>query len=162
MKPKRKLYEERLTSEIIGAAIEVHRELGPGLLESSYEICLARELELRGISFEFEKRLPLEYKGSKARLRISSRFVGLRRSHCGSQISRSLGPDPRSSTDNLSQVNRSKGRLTHEFQRGCSQRRPTTTGALTVLSALRTSVVIMLFFLHEDSGTRRKQVDGKR
>ena len=63
MKPKRKLYEERLTSEIIGAAIEVHRELGPGLLESSYEICLARELELRGISFEFEKRLPLECKG---------------------------------------------------------------------------------------------------
>ncbi|MDQ3665055.1 MAG: GxxExxY protein [Acidobacteriota bacterium] len=63
MKPKRKLYEERLTSEIIGAAIEVHRELGPGLLESSYEICLARELELRGISFELEKPLPLEYKG---------------------------------------------------------------------------------------------------
>ena len=63
MKPKRTLYEERLTGEIIGAAIEVHRNLGPGLLESSYEICLARELELRGISFEFEKPLPLEYKG---------------------------------------------------------------------------------------------------
>lgn len=63
MKPKRTLYEESLTSEIIGAAIEVHRNLGPGLLESSYEICLARELELRGISFEFEKPLPLEYKG---------------------------------------------------------------------------------------------------
>lgn len=63
MKPKSKLYEERLTREIIGAAIEVHRELGPGLLESSYEVCLSRELELRGISFEFEKPLPLEYKG---------------------------------------------------------------------------------------------------
>ena len=63
MKPKRKLYEEKLTGEIIGAAIEVHRELGPGLLESSYEICLARELELRGISCEFQKPLPLEYKG---------------------------------------------------------------------------------------------------
>jgi GxxExxY protein len=65
MKPKSKLYEERLTREIIGAAIEVHRELGPGLLESSYEVCLSRELELRGISFEFEKPLPLEYKGVK-------------------------------------------------------------------------------------------------
>ena len=63
MKPKSKLFEEKLTREIIGAAIEVHRELGPGLLESSYEVCLSRELELRGISFEFEKPLPLEYKG---------------------------------------------------------------------------------------------------
>jgi GxxExxY protein len=40
MKPR---FEQELTGEIIGAAIEVHRELGPGLLESSYEICLARE-----------------------------------------------------------------------------------------------------------------------
>jgi GxxExxY protein len=63
MKPKKQLYEQQITGEIIGAAIEVHRELGPGLLESSYEICLARELDLRGISFEFEKPLPLEYKG---------------------------------------------------------------------------------------------------
>jgi GxxExxY protein len=63
MKPKNKLYEANLTGEIINAAIEVHRELGPGLLESSYEVCLARELELRGISFDFEKPLPLEYKG---------------------------------------------------------------------------------------------------
>ena len=63
MKPKKQLYEQQITGEIIGAAIEVHRELGPGLLESSYEICLARELELRGISFDFEKPLPLEYKG---------------------------------------------------------------------------------------------------
>jgi GxxExxY protein len=63
MKPKKKLYEQQITGEIIGAAIEVHRELGPGLLESSYEICLARELELRGISYEFQKPLPMEYKG---------------------------------------------------------------------------------------------------
>jgi GxxExxY protein len=62
MKPKKQLYEKQITGEIIGAAIEVHRELGPGLLESSYEVCLARELELRGISFEFEKKLPLSTK----------------------------------------------------------------------------------------------------
>lgn len=62
MKPN-KLYEEKLTGNIIGAAIEVYRHLGPGLLESSYEVCLARELELRGITFEFEKPLPMEYKG---------------------------------------------------------------------------------------------------
>jgi GxxExxY protein len=47
MKPKRKLYEEGLTREIIGVSIEVHRQLGPGLLESTYEVCLCRELELR-------------------------------------------------------------------------------------------------------------------
>ena len=63
MKPKSKLYQERLTGEIIGAAIEVHRQLGPGLLETTYQACLSRELELRGISFEYEKPLPLEYKG---------------------------------------------------------------------------------------------------
>lgn len=65
MKPKGKLYEERLTGDIIGAAIEVHRELGPGLLESTYAACLCRELELRGISFERQKPLPLEYKGAR-------------------------------------------------------------------------------------------------
>lgn len=53
----------RITGEVIGAAIEVHRQLGPGLLESSYRECLCRELLLRGVSFEREKPLPLEYKG---------------------------------------------------------------------------------------------------
>ena len=52
-----------LTYETIGAAIEVHRTLGPGLLESSYRECLCRELLLRGISFRRERGLPLEYKG---------------------------------------------------------------------------------------------------
>lgn len=52
-----------ITREIIGAAIEVHRQLGPGLLESAYFECLCRELFLREIPFEYEKPLPLEYKG---------------------------------------------------------------------------------------------------
>ena len=52
-----------LTHDIIGAAIEVHRHLGPGLLESSYRECLCRELLLRGIDFRKEFRLPLQYKG---------------------------------------------------------------------------------------------------
>ena len=53
----------QITRGVIGAAIEVHRQLGPGLLESSYRECLCRELLLRGIPFEREKPLPLEYKG---------------------------------------------------------------------------------------------------
>ena len=52
-----------LTYEIIGAAIEVHKLLGPGLLESTYRECLCRELALRGISFRRECGVPLEYKG---------------------------------------------------------------------------------------------------
>ena len=52
-----------ITRSIIGAAIEVHRQLGPGLLESAYHECLARELVVRTIPFQRERPLPLEYKG---------------------------------------------------------------------------------------------------
>jgi GxxExxY protein len=52
-----------LTGQIIGAAIEVHKHLGPGLLESAYQACLDRELTLRGIPFEAQVELPVEYKG---------------------------------------------------------------------------------------------------
>jgi GxxExxY protein len=57
------LYEEALTERIIGAAIEVHRALGPGLLESAYQTCLAHELSMQGLAFEQQKPLPVEYKG---------------------------------------------------------------------------------------------------
>jgi GxxExxY protein len=55
----------KLSSNIIGAAIEVHRTLGPGLLESSYEQCICHELALRGLSFERQKPIALNYKGTK-------------------------------------------------------------------------------------------------
>jgi hypothetical protein len=54
-----------LSNKLIGWAIEVHRELGPGLLESTYEQCLARELALNGIDFELQVAVPVEYKGLK-------------------------------------------------------------------------------------------------
>jgi len=59
------LIEEQLTKAIIGAAIEVHRELGPGLLESAYEECFCYELHLRGLNFERQVELPVAYKGLK-------------------------------------------------------------------------------------------------
>lgn len=52
-----------VTAAVIGAAIEVHRELGPGLLESTYEACLLHELIERGFSVERQKRLPVWYRG---------------------------------------------------------------------------------------------------
>ena len=51
-----------LTEKIIGAAIEVHKTLGPGLLESAYEGCLAHELSLANISFQRQVPLPVTYK----------------------------------------------------------------------------------------------------
>ena len=57
------LIEEALSEEVIGAAIEVHRILGPGLLESVYEECLCHELRLRSLAFERQLALPVCYKG---------------------------------------------------------------------------------------------------
>lgn len=57
------LIQKELTGEIIGAAIEVHRMLGPGLLESAYEECLCHELNLRRLRFERQVPVPVSYKG---------------------------------------------------------------------------------------------------
>jgi GxxExxY protein len=57
------LLEKDLTDKIIGAAIEVHRVLGPGLLESAYQVCMEHESTLRNIPFERLVDLPLNYKG---------------------------------------------------------------------------------------------------
>ena len=55
----------QLSSKIIGAAIEVHKTLGPGLLESAYEECLCHELSTQGLLFEKQKPLSIDYKGKK-------------------------------------------------------------------------------------------------
>src|SRR5437868_4475218 len=59
---RRKLIHESLTEQIIGAAIEVHKILGPGLLESAYEECLCHELHLRQLGFNRQVPLPVKYK----------------------------------------------------------------------------------------------------
>ena len=64
------LIHGEITEKVLGAAIEVHKHLGPGLLESTYEACLCHEFELRGLAFQRQVSLPLEYKG----LRISAAF----------------------------------------------------------------------------------------
>ncbi len=54
-----------LSKRVIGCAIEVHKALGPGLLESAYRLCLCHELAINGIKFEMEQPLPVIYKGCK-------------------------------------------------------------------------------------------------
>jgi GxxExxY protein len=56
---------DRLSNQIIGCAIEVHKNLGPGLLESTYEQCLAYELKRSNIPFKLQHNLPVEYKEVK-------------------------------------------------------------------------------------------------
>jgi PD-(D/E)XK nuclease superfamily protein len=81
---------DRLLYDIVGAAIEVHRRLGPGLLESAYEACLAREFMLRSIQFERQVPLELEYRGMGVDrgYRLDGRW---RRGHRRSQGSRKSG-----------------------------------------------------------------------
>jgi GxxExxY protein len=62
MKTTRK-YLDELTYEIIGCAIEVHKQLGPGLLESVYERCFLKELALKRIEYKNQMRVPIQYKG---------------------------------------------------------------------------------------------------
>ena len=57
------MHENEISEKIIGAAIEVHRILGPGLLESVYEEALCRELYLRGIKYKRQQNVPIPYKG---------------------------------------------------------------------------------------------------
>jgi len=64
------LLEMDTTGKLIGAAIEVHRVLGPGLLETAYEECLCRELAIQGVPFQKQVALPIEYKGT----RLSSEY----------------------------------------------------------------------------------------
>ena len=69
------MFHEDLTRKIIGAAIEVHKQLGPGLLESVYQACLARELDLSDLHFEQQKDLPVEYKGVRLESGLRSDFL---------------------------------------------------------------------------------------
>lgn len=64
--------QNHTTSGVIGAAIEVYRHLGPGLLESTYLLCLCEELRLRKTSFRREVSIPIRYKGRKLAVGIES------------------------------------------------------------------------------------------
>ena len=68
---------EQLTERVIGCAIEVHRILGPGLLESIYRECLAMELDSNQLRFASERYVPIDYKGRRVRgaLKLPDRYL---------------------------------------------------------------------------------------
>ncbi|MFY9741671.1 MAG: GxxExxY protein [Candidatus Sulfotelmatobacter sp.] len=78
-KPQGRIFSLDLTPQIIGAAIKIHRRLGPGLLESAYEACLAYELEKVGFRVERQKVVPLVYEGVKLDCGFRADFVVERR-----------------------------------------------------------------------------------
>jgi GxxExxY protein len=102
----------QITHSVIGAAMEVHRALGPGLLESAYQECLSRELTVREIPFERERPLPLEYKGIhlpcgyRLDLLVAGAVVVEVKSVEASRA------DPRSATSNLPAARRMENRTT--------------------------------------------------
>ena len=70
-----KKYLNQLTYDILGAAIEVHKNLGPGLLESVYHKCLAYELDIRNFDFDYEFNVPVNYKGLQLDTELRCDFV---------------------------------------------------------------------------------------
>lgn len=118
-RPKRISVNET-TREIIAAAIAVHRALGPGLLESAYEECLCQELALRGIPFERQVPLPLEYRARhSARVRISFRHPGCRCSRRRSEVHRGYCSNSRGSVANILKTRCLASWIAYELQCRC-------------------------------------------
>ncbi len=72
-----------LSYHIIGCAIEVHRHLGPGLLESIYEKCFLKELQIRDLSYKNQEWLAIVYKGEQFKARFKDWCTGWRHHSCG-------------------------------------------------------------------------------
>ena len=110
-----------LTEKIIGAAIEVHKVLGPGLLESAYEECLAHELSFANISFERQVPLAVIYKslqldcGYRLDFLVEKTVVVELKAVEALQGIHDAEPLP-------TKVRRMANRLTHQFQRACAEK----------------------------------------
>jgi hypothetical protein len=130
--------EKSLTAEIISAAIEVHRALGPGLLEAAYQACLCRELVLRSLPFRQQVDIPVTYKGVKLdcgyRIDLVVRDKGCCRIEiCSGDLASARGPNP-----HLSAIKPSTDRLAAEFQYSSPEEWNSQAGSLTL--KLRASV----------------------
>ena len=125
---------DRITEQIIGAAIEVHKVLGPGLLESAYEECLCHELSLRDIPFERQKPLAVEYKGCK--LDCGYRLAGCGGGGRRNQSVQSNRTHTRGTITHLSETWQVENRAAHQLQRPCSERGHLQEDSMTSLCPL--------------------------
>ena len=105
------------TFEIIGAAMEVHREFGPGFLEGVYQDALEIEFQLRGIPYEREKAIVIKYKGQPLNHRYRADFVCYDEILAETKALKQLVSIRRSSNTSLSSCNWSKTRLADKFWR---------------------------------------------
>ncbi len=80
------LLDGALTEQVIGLAIEVHRRLGPGLLESAYEACLCFELDQAGIAFERQAAIAIVYRDVRLNAGFCADFVIAGKAHRGNQV----------------------------------------------------------------------------
>jgi len=131
-----------LTSRVIGLAIDVHRELGPGLLESAYEECLCFELRQSGIVFARQVQLPVVYKGVRLdwgyRLDIVVQSAGIVEIKSVDQ----LLPIPRRATPHLPPLERPQSGFADELQYCRVERWDPSVGSLRIfLGVLSVSVV---------------------
>jgi hypothetical protein len=108
---------DRLTEKIIGAAIEVHKVLGPGLLESAYEECLAHELSLANICFERQVPLPITYKALPLDCGYRLDFLVERDSGLGTKNGGGVATDSPSAIVDLSETRRIGNWVAHQLQR---------------------------------------------
>ena len=95
------MHENDLTQAIIGAAIEVHRYLGPGLLEAVYEEALCHEMHSRGIPLTRQQRFPVSYKGVKLTTELRLDLLVANRVIVDLKAKESLTPYRQSTTPNL-------------------------------------------------------------
>jgi len=117
------LQSSPLVQSVIASAIDVHAALGPGLLESSYRQCIAREFDLRAIRFEAEVAIPLTYKGLRLDCGYRVDFVVDASLGRRAQGGRKSAPDPSCTDPDLPQVAQSEARPDPEFQRAQTGRR---------------------------------------
>src|SRR5687768_1453024 len=108
----------RITQSVIGAAIEVHRELGPGLLESAYEECLCHELWGSGVAYARQRELPVEYKGLKLDCGYRVDLYRGRASRRRDKGSGGLAAYPRGPATDLSSPGPLARRIAHQLQCG--------------------------------------------
>jgi hypothetical protein len=105
----------RVSGIVVNAAMRVHSVLGPGLLESAYQVCLEQELRKRGLMVEAQLGLPVVYEGQKTGLGISNRSAGGEPSDSRNQMRGSNSSRPRSPASVVLTLKRKERRAANQF-----------------------------------------------